>query len=325
VRPKLKLVSNNTNQQGKTHKIKDVHGNVFVLTTHQPTKELKHEAKIWSIEKLKTKYPKSYNSHRGLINRSKKGLCKVDSSIYDFRAFLLKVGICPTDLGSNEMYTLDRINPHDYLYKSDRVRWATKKQQAINKTSVTLFCYQGEKHTLKEWSKITGITYDTLRKRAGKGLADDELFNLTNAAAKTYWRRLLIYADPSSIEQSYRENRLGSGGCGFESRQAWLARCLRVELDTKEAAWINCINMNTSEIIPGRKTFVAKCEYMFALYEDLTQAYRIYSGKNILGNYFDSTRYLGKQPRLFYESIFNKLTVPEPKILIQKSPKIVYE
>lgn len=60
--------------------------------------------------------------------------------------------------------TLDRIN-NDGPYSPENCRWATKEEQADNMGSTIKWTHNGEKHTLKEWAKITGISKTTLYQR----------------------------------------------------------------------------------------------------------------------------------------------------------------
>lgn len=63
--------------------------------------------------------------------------------------------------------TLDRID-NDGPYNKKNCRWATRKEQRANQrpyANTTYLTHNGEKRTLKEWAKITGIHYVTLHAR----------------------------------------------------------------------------------------------------------------------------------------------------------------
>lgn len=60
--------------------------------------------------------------------------------------------------------SIDRID-NNKGYSPDNCRWTTKTVQNRNRRCVLSITYKGETHTLKEWSKITGINYQTLLSR----------------------------------------------------------------------------------------------------------------------------------------------------------------
>ena len=48
-------------------------------------------------------------------------------------------------------------------------RWATKAEQANNKTNTIVIEWNGEAHTISEWAEITGISRSTLNNRHWRG------------------------------------------------------------------------------------------------------------------------------------------------------------
>lgn len=66
--------------------------------------------------------------------------------------------------GYSENLTLDRINSNEG-YCPENCRWVTSFEQANNRSGVEKFEYNGESHTLGEWSKITGIKRSKLYAR----------------------------------------------------------------------------------------------------------------------------------------------------------------
>jgi hypothetical protein len=60
--------------------------------------------------------------------------------------------------------TLDRIN-NNGNYCKENCRWVNRKVQAMNRRNTRLFQFNGENHTLTDWSPIVGIKKSTLGMR----------------------------------------------------------------------------------------------------------------------------------------------------------------
>ena len=71
--------------------------------------------------------------------------------------------------GYSETLTLDRINVNGN-YEPTNCRWVTQKIQQNNRSNNHLITYNGETHTMKEWSEITGISYRTIKDREYRNL-----------------------------------------------------------------------------------------------------------------------------------------------------------
>lgn len=80
---------------------------------------------------------------------------------HKFEAFLQDVGLAPT-----KQHSLERVD-NDNGYFPENVKWATAEEQAINRRSNRKYGFDGEVRTVSEWAKLTGIPYETLRKRLG--------------------------------------------------------------------------------------------------------------------------------------------------------------
>ena len=61
-------------------------------------------------------------------------------------------------------HTLDRIDNDDGYHKNN-VQWATKKQQARNRSSSRMIEISGVSKTLAEWSDLTGVKRTTIAAR----------------------------------------------------------------------------------------------------------------------------------------------------------------
>lgn len=66
--------------------------------------------------------------------------------------------------GYRDDLTIDRID-NDKGYSPDNCRWVTRAVQNNNTRQNHFITYKGETHTLKEWSEILGIKYNTLKSR----------------------------------------------------------------------------------------------------------------------------------------------------------------
>lgn len=60
--------------------------------------------------------------------------------------------------------TIERKDPK-MGYSPENCEWKTIQQQQRNKVNTRLFEYNGEKHTITEWSEITGTPHDVLHAR----------------------------------------------------------------------------------------------------------------------------------------------------------------
>ncbi len=96
-----------------------------------------------------------------------------------FVAFFKDMGQCPPGR------SLDRIN-NDGNYEKNNCRWALPYEQYSNTQKAKRITHNGETHTLREWSRRTGIPYSTLNKRYRRGYP---LFSGRIVKRKPYRRR----------------------------------------------------------------------------------------------------------------------------------------
>lgn len=78
--------------------------------------------------------------------------------------------------GYTEELTIDRIDPNGD-YTPENCRWATVLEQANNTRTNRYLEFQGEIHTMAEWSRILGIPYTTILTRLNReGKSVEEAF-----------------------------------------------------------------------------------------------------------------------------------------------------
>jgi hypothetical protein len=79
-----------------------------------------------------------------------------------YAAFEADVG--PRPVGS----TLDRIDGTKG-YKQDNVRWASKREQAINRSTTRIITWRGRSMSILDWARETGINDATIGRRLNRG------------------------------------------------------------------------------------------------------------------------------------------------------------
>lgn len=141
------------------------------MSTHHKSKtRLFH---VW--ESMKSR---CYNSHnKSYKNYGGRGIKVCEEWLNDFEAFYSWAMANGYD--ENAQYgecTIDRIKVNEN-YNPDNCRWADADTQALNRRSNVWITYNGETHSLSEWSEITGINRATLRQRLKKGCKGEELFS----------------------------------------------------------------------------------------------------------------------------------------------------
>lgn len=126
--------------------------------------------KVWSGIKQRCFNP---NSNR-YKNYGGRGISICDEWKNSFETF------CKWALGNGykEGLSIDRID-HEKNYEPSNCRWTDEITQQNNRTNNTLYEYEGETHTLTEWSRIKGIKPKTFCTRWRRGYRGQDLMKPT--------------------------------------------------------------------------------------------------------------------------------------------------
>lgn len=122
------------------------------MTTHGMSYSSEYSA--WRGAKTRCRNPKnpSYKNYGGRgITFSEKW--------NKFENFLKDMGLKPS-----KKHTLERID-NSIGYSPENCRWATRNEQNRNHRRNVVFNHNGKKMCLMDWSKKTGINYNTLKAR----------------------------------------------------------------------------------------------------------------------------------------------------------------
>lgn len=129
---------------------------------------------IWTGMKNRCYNPKQDN----YVYYGGKGVRVCAEWLEDFTSFYTWAVGC----GYRDGLTIDRIDVNgDYC--PENCRWATAKEQSLNRTDNRVITYNGKSQSLKEWSDETGIAYTCLLYRLDSGW--DVETTLTTPSAKS--------------------------------------------------------------------------------------------------------------------------------------------
>ena len=119
----------------------------------------KPEYMVWQGMKQRCYYDKCISYH----NYGGRGIKVCKRWKDSFENFLKDMGNRPTP-----KHSLDRINPNKNYCKSN-CRWATSKQQSINKRHSVYITINGVKKHISEWAEETKVPHARIRQRLYRG------------------------------------------------------------------------------------------------------------------------------------------------------------
>lgn len=112
------------------------------------------------INRCTNKNGEDYHNYGG------RGITVCDRWMNSFENFLADMGEKPS-----KKMSIDRIN-NDGPYSPDNCRWATNKEQSLNKRTNALLTIKGVTKTQTEWAYYTGINQSKISRRTRSGMSD---------------------------------------------------------------------------------------------------------------------------------------------------------
>lgn len=97
-------------------------------------------------------------------NYGGRGVTMCDRWRDSFENFYADMGPRPSP-----MHSIDRFPNNNGNYEPGNCRWATKKEQAVNRRGNRLLTYNGLTLTLSEWARRININHQTLQMRLAAG------------------------------------------------------------------------------------------------------------------------------------------------------------
>ncbi len=123
-------------------------------------------------------------NHKNYNRWGRRGIRVCDEWLYDFKAFY----DWSLENGWEKGLSIDRID-NDGNYEPSNCRWATAREQAINRSSTIWIECGGERLCLIDWSRKTGLCKDTIKQRLKRGwTVEKALFTEPMIGRNQTWR-----------------------------------------------------------------------------------------------------------------------------------------
>lgn len=121
--------------------------------------------------------------------------------------------------GYEEGKSLDRID-NDKGYSPENCRWATRVEQANNRTDSHYITFNGETKTIADWARDLGISKNTIFTRLRNGWSEQEA--ISKPINKRYSGALLEYNGKSqSVSAWARELDITPQSLFFRLEKGW--------------------------------------------------------------------------------------------------------
>lgn len=104
-----------------------------------------------------------------------RGITICSQWVDSFETFLADMGPRPSS-----QHTFDRWPNKDGNYEPGNCRWATKKEQSDNRSTVIMLTYSGKTQTINDWHKELGISANCIKLRLDRGFSVEDALRGTH-------------------------------------------------------------------------------------------------------------------------------------------------
>ena len=159
-----RLVTGNTKSCGCLYRERP---NIAKVTTHGDSRKDSEYHRLYKAwDHMKSRCSNSHDAKYPDYGARGISVCSEWDDYISFKDWALNNGY-------NETLSIDRIN-NDGNYEPSNCRWTDAKTQMNNRRVNHLLTYNGETHTISEWSKILDLKYTTICHRLQLGWSDEE-------------------------------------------------------------------------------------------------------------------------------------------------------
>jgi hypothetical protein len=118
-----------------------------------------------------------------------------------YEAFLEDMGRCPS-----AKHSIDRVNPNGD-YEPNNCRWATASEQGASRRTSRIYEFEGKRHCIAEWERITGAPIHSLWRRLKLGWDFEKALTTPYGSGQHGSNAKLLPADVLSIRKEYASGK----------------------------------------------------------------------------------------------------------------------